>query len=153
MVMCTPHAIMPCYAIRYKEQFLNSLFWLNLSPMDIITIQLWLIPSRDISWIPLLLSGIHSISSPTGLPTTITITMIMALISMVSVSMTLTLSPNIYAFGLLQHYLAKQLDLPQQQHLAADFPQLQLGQPHLWPCDLKLSSVIQISESRVPPDS
>ena len=89
---------MLCNAMLYKEQFLNSNFWLNLvSPMDMMTRWFWLILLRETSQIPLLLMGIHGMGSTTGLPMTMTttITITTALIATALVAMTLTSGPGI----------------------------------------------------------
>ena len=96
---------MLCYAMHYKEQFLNSVFWLGLfSPMDMMTRWSWLIYLREISWIPLLIMGIHGMGSTTGLPTTTTITTTTALVVSALATMTLTSSP-----GILCMYIAPEL--------------------------------------------
>ena len=99
---------MLCYAMLYKEQFLNSVFWLSLiSPMDMMTRWSWLIPLRETSRIPLLLMGIHSMGSTMGLPMTTTITTTMALIAMALVAMTLTSGPSILCMWVTPALLSK----------------------------------------------
>ena len=75
---------MLCNAMLYKEQFLNSVFWLSLvSPMEMMTRWSWLIPLREISLITLLLMGIDSMGLTIGLPMTMTTTTTMVLIATV----------------------------------------------------------------------
>ena len=79
----------------YKAQSLNSIFWLSLvSPMDMRTRWLWLIPLRDTRQIPLLLMGIYGIRLNMELPMTMPITMTTPLIALALVAMTLTLGYN-----------------------------------------------------------
>ena len=80
----------------FKEQFLNSVFWLSLiNPMNMMTRWPWMIPLRDISWITLLFMGIHGMGLTMGLPVTTTIAVTTALIAMALVAMILTLGPGI----------------------------------------------------------
>ena len=102
------HFTLLCYAMLYKEQFLNSVFWLSLvSSMDIITRWSWLIPLRETSWIPLLIMGIYGMGSTTGLPMTMTITTTMALLATALVATNLTLGPGILGIWLTPELLSE----------------------------------------------
>ena len=79
--------------------------------MDMMTSWPWLGVLRGISWIPLLLIGIHGIGPTTGLPMTTAIALTTPLIATALVVISLTLGYNILGIWLTPELLSRMAKL------------------------------------------